>query len=312
MMERSLIKWDEKTKHQLEMEWFHVLTPPNDCDHRRLSDSGLIDIGSKYPFLCRYCNIIPYDRSLVKVDNGTKFLNASMIPLIENEAERKMSIIISQAPIFSEEIDTRNRMWRCIFQNNVNIIVALAKVEDGYTGCSPYYPVDLTNSTIEWSTGEEQVTVKLLKKPTQIAEGLELREIKIKVPDEEQTKIVHHYLYKYWPNYGTPKSTKEIRLLAKMVLEEENSNITPIFIHCSGGVGRSGVFATILAALSMGKINVKNLSSSNNSNNNNQIDFSLVPIIQKLRNYRHPWCVETFPQLQYTYLTILDGWKYDN
>ena len=209
-MERSSIKWEEKTMQQLEMEWYHILSPPNDNDHCTLNNSGLIDIGSKYPSLCRYCNIIPYDRTLVKVDNGTKFLNASMIPLIENEAERKMNIIISQAPILSEEVDTRNRMWRCIFQNNVNIIVALAKVEDGFTGCSPYYPVDLTNSTIEWTTMEEQISVTLLKKPIQLAEGLELRIIEIKVPEEEQPKIVHHYLYDKWPNYGIPKSTKEI------------------------------------------------------------------------------------------------------
>ena len=312
-MERSSIEWEGKTMQQLEMEWNHILSPPNDNDHCTLNNSGLIDIGSKFPSLCRYCNIIPYDRTLVKVDNGTKFLNASMIPLIENEAERKMNIIISQAPILSEEVDTRNRMWRCIFQNNVNIIVALAKVEDGFTGCSPYYPVDLTNSTIEWTTMEEQISVTLLKKPIQLAEGLELRIIEIKVPEEEQPKIVHHYLYNKWPNYGIPKSTKEIRVLAKLVLEEENNGklLSPILIHCSGGVGRSGVFATILAAISMGKNNVKKMSSShnNNSNNDNQIDFSLVPIIQKLRNYRHPWCVETFPQLQYTYLTILDAWK---
>lgn len=88
----------------------------------------------------------------------------------------------------------------------------------------------------------------------------------------------------------------------------------PLLIHCSGGVGRSGVFATILAALALGKRNVQNLCDkrkcpAKTTKHSCSLDFSLAPIIMKLRRFRHPWCVETYPQLEYAYLAMMRVWE---
>ena len=139
-------------------------------------------------------------------------------------------------------------------------IAALAKVEEGYTGGCQYFPLSLHEPVLEWASGDEQVKVTLLKKPVKLAPGLELRELRVEIPNEVEAKNVHHYLYNNWPNYGVPDSTSEVTLMAEKILERQVTKCKPrgmpsipLLIHCSGGVGRSGVFATILAALAWEK-----------------------------------------------------------
>ena len=306
----------------LEKEWNCNIGPPSDNDHAKLQDTGQIEVGLRNISLCRYCNIVPYDKTLVPMGNGN-FLNASIIPLIEKTDSGtldSLNVIISQAPIFSGHIDTRNRMWRCVFEHNVKTIAALAKVEEGYTGCCQYFPLSLRQPVLEWASGDEQVKVTLLKKPVKLAPGLELRELRVEIPNEVEAKNVHHFLYNKWPNYGVPDSTSEVTLMAEKILERQVTKCKPrgmpsipLLIHCSGGVGRSGVFATILAALALGKKNVQKLSGKRTTSANKttapcSLDFSLAPIVTKLRRFRHPWCVETFPQLEYAYLAMIRLW----
>ena len=77
-------------------------------------------------------------------------------------------------------------------------------------------------------------------------------------------------------------------------------NGTKAFVHCSGGVGRSGTFLSVLvkwrqlqAASSSG--------SGSGSGSGSRGSASLVPIVTKLREQRHPWAVEGFEQYQFAY-----------
>ena len=57
--------------------------------------------------------------------------------------------------------------------------------------------------------------------------------------------------YTKWPNYGVPADTEGVvQLLAAASAEQARlSPDSPIWVHCSGGVGRTGVFLSALSTI---------------------------------------------------------------
>ena len=280
-------------------EWYSYVGEPSFDDHDDMIVKKEIPFGNANGDLCQYCNIIPYDRTLVNVDNG-EYLNASHVTLFEGNEQLKF--IISQAPLVRGKIDTRPRFWRSILQNEVKAIVSLI----GSDNCK-YYPTDLNKNKLEW-VGEESVSVELMKAPQSILPGVTLRNFKI--TSNLLSKFVSHFSYENWPNYGVPAGTKEIRDLVNTILREPDIrqlDKASLLIHCSGGVGRSGTFATILAGMKLGKTRVENLKFP--LEEKKLITFSVVPIVKQLRHCRHPWCVETLPQYQFIYKILTEAWQ---
>lgn len=75
------------------------------------------------------------------------------------------------------------------------------------------------------------------------------------------------------------------------------SDGTTAFVHCSGGVGRSGTFMSVL-------VKWRQLLATPVSRQGVKVSCaraSLVPIVTKLREQRHPWAVEGFEQYQFAY-----------
>ena len=54
--------------------------------------------------------------------------------------------------------------------------------------------------------------------------------------------------YTNWPNYGVPDNADDVAMLLRTVNSPALSTRHPIWVHCSGGVGRTGVFLTALSA----------------------------------------------------------------
>ncbi len=65
--------------------------------------------------------------------------------------------------------------------------------------------------------------------------------------DVEEERIVWHFLYKRWPDFGVPNLDDLDSFLGLMRLSrEKNSNPqNPRIVHCSAGVGRSGTFIAL-------------------------------------------------------------------
>ncbi|KAL2131013.1 hypothetical protein VTI74DRAFT_5672 [Chaetomium olivicolor] len=66
-------------------------------------------------------------------------------------------------------------------------------------------------------------------------------------PPYEQEKIVYHFLYKKWPDFGVPSLSDLDSFLTLMRLSREKnaSQSNPRIVHCSAGVGRSGTFIAL-------------------------------------------------------------------
>lgn len=63
-----------------------------------------------------------------------------------------------------------------------------------------------------------------------------------------QTQTVSHVHFLGWPDHGCPDSADGFLHLVVEAERLSRSSAGPMVVHCSAGVGRTGIFATILTA----------------------------------------------------------------
>jgi protein tyrosine phosphatase len=99
----------------------------------------------------RYCDIITYNKSRVKLSTGLSkdrpegdYINGCYInsPFInESGHEGNKKIIATQGPL----AETVDHFWQMILENNVTMIVSTCKtVENGRAKCTRFWPKDTT------------------------------------------------------------------------------------------------------------------------------------------------------------------------
>lgn len=53
---------------------------------------------------------------------------------------------------------------------------------------------------------------------------------------------VIHFFFKKWPDHGCPEDPNHLITFVRKVKAEKRPNYSPIVVHCSAGVGRTGTF----------------------------------------------------------------------
>ena len=70
------------------------------------------------------------------------------------------------------------------------------------------------------------------------------------ISEPEQELTVTHMFYTAWPDHGVPHNTMSLISFIRRVRKEHPTSLTtPLLVHCSAGVGRTGTF--ILLDLAM-------------------------------------------------------------
>ncbi|KAK3985897.1 protein-tyrosine phosphatase-like protein [Cladorrhinum sp. PSN332] len=66
-------------------------------------------------------------------------------------------------------------------------------------------------------------------------------------PDGSEEKVIYHFLYKMWPDFGVPALADLDSFFTLMQLSREKNAHpdNPRIVHCSAGVGRSGTFIAL-------------------------------------------------------------------
>nr|XP_020467948.1 phosphatidylinositol phosphatase PTPRQ isoform X2 [Monopterus albus] len=181
----------------------------------------------------RFPNIKPYNNNRVKLLSdqgpaGSDYINASFISgyLCPNE------FIATQGPLPGTVAD----FWRMIWETGTRTIAMLTQCfEKGRIRCHRYWPEDnkpmSVFSDILISKVSEEVfpdwTVRTLK-----------------VEKYGNYILVHHFNYTSWPEHGVPESCSTFIKFVKAVRTHRHDNST-IVVHCSAGVGRTGVFIAL-------------------------------------------------------------------
>lgn len=64
---------------------------------------------------------------------------------------------------------------------------------------------------------------------------------------EVEERVIYHFLYKKWPDFGVPalEDIESFFTLMRLSREKNASPTNPRIVHCSAGVGRSGTFIAL-------------------------------------------------------------------
>lgn len=64
-----------------------------------------------------------------------------------------------------------------------------------------------------------------------------------------ETRLVTQLQYSLWPDHGVPDDSDRLLNLVGAVRKERAGVVEPIVIHCSAGIGRTGVIILLETAL---------------------------------------------------------------
>lgn len=200
----------------------------------------------------RYANVRPWYHNRVKLDvqEGIDYINASAIvlPPPTDESQEPLRYIAMQGPT----IPSFEYVWRMIAEqmSQTSAIVQLTSmVEGGSIKCHQYFPYDLEEEST-WALNEDDIwgdgwrATLTYDSIESVMDGtIEKRKLLLHVEDEDEPRVVWHFLYQRWPDFGVPELDDLNSFFEVMKLSREHSdpNGTRI-VHCSAGVGRTGTF----------------------------------------------------------------------
>ncbi|XP_028402428.1 receptor-type tyrosine-protein phosphatase S-like [Dendronephthya gigantea] len=176
---------------------------------------------SKKPFnkaKNRYGNIVTYDHSRVVLSGDE---NKDYINASYIDGIKEKSYIACQGP----RANTVNDMWRMVWeQRTYSIVMVTSLVELGKPKCEKYWP----------DSGSEMYG------------------------ERRNAETRGAYYFQSWPDHGVPKYPTQLLAFRRLFRTHHMQQSGPIVVHCSAGVGRTGVFLaidTILDKLDQSVIN---------------------------------------------------------
>ncbi|KAM8807854.1 receptor-type tyrosine-protein phosphatase eta [Eudromia elegans] len=183
----------------------------------------------------RYNNVLPYDISRVKLsarNHATDdYINANYMPGYTS----KKAFIAAQGPL----PNTIDDFWRMVWEKNIYSIVMLTKcVEQARTKCEQYWP-----DKQSMSYGDIVVTM--------VAEIVlpewTIRDFTVENTNVSEIHTVRQFHFTSWPDHGVPETTDLLINFRHLVQEYNSQNPidSPVLVHCSAGVGRTGTFIAI-------------------------------------------------------------------
>lgn len=193
----------------------------------------------------RYGNILPWDKSRVhlKVNEGENdYINASFIDLGSKH------YIATQGPL----PNTIGHFWHMVFDNSGDpaVVVMLTPLQENHRGLaleksSHYWPTTTDKPLIVSNDGgfADELEVRFIAE--QPFEHYELRELVIKNMSTGVEKTVHHFHYQSWEDFGNPKKDGDLLKFINLVNEKATDTNSPIVVHCSAGIGRTGTYVAI-------------------------------------------------------------------
>lgn len=152
---------------------------------------------------------------------------------------------------------------------------------------------------------EEGGDIIVFRTETTEYDGIILRDIQLTGASGE-VRHVKHIQFTNWPNYGVVNNLPELMEFIRKVLGDWGEAGGPLVVHCSGGVGRSGTFSTILTLYNLltRALQTGDLSTVENYLGEEE-EVVLTELVLHLRRVRHPWMVEGEQQYLLAYQAVL-------
>lgn len=283
----------------------------------------------------RYKDVLPYEYNKVKFSKGG-YINASYIPgnftsPNSTVSPQNFKYIATQGPLST----TVDDFWTMIHENDITAIIMVTKLQEGSRNkCHKYWPEEKKSQDVTINgekinlTNHDETPYKTTNgiNYTVSEENATFRITRLKLGNKE----ILHFHYLRWPDHGVVGDTAnhiEKKLLKQELTTGQKKKLNEfttgskvaemksllafvlatlhftqnqkIVVHCSAGVGRTGVFITLYDMLT------KYLEFKKNSSMN-PIP-SVLKYLRGLRNYRI-YAIQTQPQ--YHFLDIMRVYIY--
>uniref|UniRef100_A0A8B9LB23 protein-tyrosine-phosphatase n=1 Tax=Astyanax mexicanus TaxID=7994 RepID=A0A8B9LB23_ASTMX len=244
----------------------------------------------------RFQDVLPYDDTRVELvptkENNTGYINASHIKVTVGGEE--WSYIASQGPLSH----TCQDFWQMVWEQGIAIIAMVTAEEEGGREKSYRYWPRLGSRHNTVTYGRFKITTRFRTDSGCYATtGLKIKHL---LTGQERT--VWHLQYTDWPDHGCPEDFKgflsyleeiqSVRRHTNSTSDPKNTN-PPVLVHCSAGVGRTGV--VILSEVMVACLE-----------HNEMLD---VPTVLKLLRHQRMIMVQTISQYTFIYKVLIQFLK---
>ncbi|XP_065810390.1 receptor-type tyrosine-protein phosphatase F isoform X8 [Labrus bergylta] len=191
-------------------------------------------------FKNRLVNIMPFESTRVCLQpirgvEGSDYINASCI----DGYRQQKAYLATQGPL----AETTEDFWRMLWEHNSTIVVMLTKLREmGREKCHQYWPAE-RSARYQYFVVDPMAEYNM---PQYI-----LREFKVTDARDGQSRTIRQFQFNDWPEQGVPKTGEGFIDFIGQVhkTKEQFGQDGPITVHCSAGVGRTGVFITLSIVL---------------------------------------------------------------
>ena len=230
----------------------------NNIDNNKEYETRLVPNNN----LNRYSNVRPYWDTLVKINSGNKYINASWV-----HTPIKEFFISTQGPLDT----TIDDFWEMIYQYDIKVIIMLCKLEENNKiKCAKYWDNTKINN-FNFREINEEIDLN----------GIIIRNFEFQKKNSNNyfPKTIIQLHYTCWEDHTAPDETSFFHLLELFKLMNIYREHSSVVVHCSAGVGRTGTFIALfdLFIEIMRQINDNRIS---------EIKFSIMETVRKLKEYR--------------------------
>ncbi|XP_066100749.1 tyrosine-protein phosphatase non-receptor type 23 isoform X1 [Saccopteryx bilineata] len=202
--------------------------------------SRSIAIARCYSLKNRHQDIMPYDSNRVVLRSGKDdYINASRV---EGLSPYCPPLVATQAPLPGTAAD----FWLMVHEQKVSVIVMLvSETEMEKQKVARYFPTERGQPMVHGALSLALSSVRTTETHVERVLSLQFR-------DQSLKRSLVHLHFPTWPELGLPDSPGDLLRFIQEVHAHylhQRPLHTPIIVHCSSGVGRTGAFALLYAAV---------------------------------------------------------------
>ncbi|KAM8870843.1 tyrosine-protein phosphatase non-receptor type 3 isoform 2-T4 [Spinachia spinachia] len=187
----------------------------------------------------RYKDVLPYDATRVVLQGPEDYINASHVKMVPPVSGVCLRYVAAQGPL----PQTITHFWQTVWEQQIHTIIMLTTLtERGRTKCHQYWP----HPPEVKDYGHMQV--KCHSEECNLA--YVTRQFTLTHTQRGEERAVTHLQYVAWPDHGVPDDPTDFLLFITSVRERRRGE-EPLMVHCSAGIGRTGVLITMETALTL-------------------------------------------------------------
>ncbi|XP_071073179.1 tyrosine-protein phosphatase non-receptor type 3 isoform X7 [Dasypus novemcinctus] len=185
----------------------------------------------------RYKDVLPYDTTRVSLHGNEDYINASYVNMEIPAANLVNKYIATQGPL----PHTCAQFWQVVWDQKLSLIVMLTTLtERGRTKCHQYWPdpPDVAeHGGFHVRCRSEDCTIAYV-----------FREMLVTNMETGEEHAVTHLQYVAWPDHGVPDDSSDFLEFVNY-MRSLRGDSEPVLVHCSAGIGRTGVLVTMETAM---------------------------------------------------------------